>query len=363
MVKNRALLPRGFSDQLPPEADREAAAIAALGQLFSAFGYKRIKPPLVEFEDTLFAPGPGASLPHEAFRILDPDSYKMMGVRSDITPQIARIAATRLSDMKRPLRLTYANDVLRTTANQHRTARQFCKVGCEIIGSASIEADHELCILAIMGLKKLGVAHITLDLSLPRLIGYLFTPEELTPALKDAIDNRDAGRIQDLLDYGSRSAFIVSLVQNSGDRNQIMSLLKDNLVDENALQDIQNLETLINNLVKACTDLQFDDVTITVDPLESKGFEYHRGIAFSLFAGNVNGEVGRGGRYTIPGNSSDNLVEQACGFTLYMDTVSKAMPTGQIVEKSYKTVSPTTSWTELKKMVENGENVVRDIKD
>jgi ATP phosphoribosyltransferase regulatory subunit len=356
--KNKQLLPKGFADQLPPEADREAAAIGILSDLYRGFGYKRIKPPLVEFEDSLFASGPGAALPQETFRVLDPQSYKMMGVRSDITPQIARIARARLSDLPRPLRLTYANDVLRTRANQHRTARQFCKVGCEIIGNQSIEADHELYVLAIMGLKKLGISDITLDLTLPCLLDQLFTKAELTFDLKAAIDNRDTARIQDLLEYGAKASFIVELIRHGGDVVKTLTLLNRSVSDETAIQNIKTAEKLIELLFSAFDDLDYNDVKITLDPLERKGFEYHKEIGFSLFAKGSYGELGRGGRYIL-GYGDDS--EHACGFTLYMDSVGRAMPAAFIAEKEPEKIEANTSWKSLEKRVSDGCIIVRDI--
>ena len=118
LSQNNALLPSGFEDLLPPQAEAEYAAIATLMGVFRGFGYARVKPPLAEFEESLLAPGPGAALTQETFRVMDSDTHRMMGLRSDITAQIARIALSRLSEEKRPLRLTYANDVIRTRASQ-----------------------------------------------------------------------------------------------------------------------------------------------------------------------------------------------------------------------------------------------------
>ena len=89
---SRALLPSGFSDLLSPHAGQEADAMTNLMSTFKKFGYDRVKPPLLEFEDSLFAPGPGASLREDTFRVMDPISHRMMGVRSDITARTAPAA-------------------------------------------------------------------------------------------------------------------------------------------------------------------------------------------------------------------------------------------------------------------------------
>ena len=98
---NPALLPAGLRDLLPPEAETEASAVEALMDVFAAHGYQRVKPPLLEFEDSLLA-GSGAAVADQTFRLMDPDSQRMMGLRADTTPQVARIATTRLAGAPRP---------------------------------------------------------------------------------------------------------------------------------------------------------------------------------------------------------------------------------------------------------------------
>ena len=104
---NPALLPAGLRDLLPPDAETEAASVEALMEVFAAHGYARVKPPLLEFADSLLA-GAGGAVAEQTFRLMDPDSQRMMGLRADTTPQVARIAATRLATASRPLRLSYA---------------------------------------------------------------------------------------------------------------------------------------------------------------------------------------------------------------------------------------------------------------
>ena len=99
---DKGLLPAGLSDLLAPQAQADADAIEAVLSCFSQFGYQRIKPPLLEFETSLLADGPGAALADQTFRLLDPISRRMMGLRSDMTAQIARISGTRLAARPRP---------------------------------------------------------------------------------------------------------------------------------------------------------------------------------------------------------------------------------------------------------------------
>src|ERR1700740_2225194 len=112
-----ALLPTGMHDLLPPEAETEAAVVARLMAVLTSHGYERVKPPLVEFEETLLS-GTGAAMSGESFRTMDPTSHRMVAVRADMTPQVARIAATRLRHWPRPLRLSYAGQVLRRQGSE-----------------------------------------------------------------------------------------------------------------------------------------------------------------------------------------------------------------------------------------------------
>ena len=132
----KALLPAGLGDGRPPAAAQEAWATELLIATFAARGYARVKPPLIEFEETLLA-GAGSDLGPQTFRLMDPVSQRMMGLRADMTPQVARIAATRLAKEPRPLRLCYAGQVLRVKGSQLRPERQFAQVGAELIGNAA----------------------------------------------------------------------------------------------------------------------------------------------------------------------------------------------------------------------------------
>src|SRR5260221_7058026 len=142
-----ALLPGGFYDLLPPEAETEAEVGARLMGVLAAHGYERVKPPLVEFEDTLLA-GAGTAMASDTFRTMDPISHRMIGMRADMTPQVARIAATRLAHRPRPLRLSYAGQVLRVRGSQMRPERQVGQAGAELIGAGGPAAHVEAIAVA-----------------------------------------------------------------------------------------------------------------------------------------------------------------------------------------------------------------------
>ncbi len=320
-----ALLPSGFADLLPPDAQVEAENIHTLMSLFRGFGYDRVKPPLLEFEDSLLAPGPGAHMAPKTFRIMDPVSHRMLGVRPDITAQIARIASSRLNKEARPLRLAYANDVLRTRAGQLRTTRQFTQVGCELIDNTEeIHADIEICVLPLLGLKALGFADITIDLTVPGCVARLMEamPEDVRIAAEKIVEQRDVGALKALND--PKAMIIAQIMEASGRAFDAFEALRgiDGLSDEPELsRHIDWLAGLYEGLEKALGDLGIDDVTITVDLIEQSGFEYHKTYGFTLFSKGVRGELGRGGAYDLCFGDS-KIMDTARGFTLYMDTIS-----------------------------------------
>src|SRR5712691_10905737 len=154
-----ALLPAGMHDLLPPEAEIEAQVVAQLMTTLAAHGYERVKPPLVEFEETLLS-GAGAAMASATFRMMDPASHRMIGVRADMTPQIARIAATRLGESPRPLRLSYAGQVLRGVGSDLRRERPVGESAAELRGAERGAEDVEViavsrCRLAATSVPRL----------------------------------------------------------------------------------------------------------------------------------------------------------------------------------------------------------------
>ena len=355
-----ALLPNGFEDLLPPQADIEAQSISTLIQTFSGFGYQRIKPPLLEFEDSLLAPGPGERLAGETFRLMDPVTHRMLGLRSDITPQIARIASSRLARESRPLRLTYANDVLRTKGNQLRTVRQFCQVGCEIIGDNGAESDVEICVLAVLGLKALGFGAVTLDMTIPGFAGALIPRDadsETVQAIRRAVLQRDRDLLASL--KGAEAGALSHVMEISAGTKNAETLfedLDDTILPREMQWDIARLKTVCEGIACALDELKIMDISVTVDLLEQAGFDYHRHLGFTLFSPKVHGELGRGGCYDVRfGKSGES--ETAKGFTLYMDTIRKACKS--VTVKGQVFVPAEAKWSEIRDLQAQGHVVVR----
>ena len=166
--------------------------------VFAAHGYQRVKPPLLEFEDSLLA-GSGAAVADQTFRLMDPDSQRMMGLRADTTPQVARIATTRLAGAPRPLRLSYAGQCLRVRGTQLAPDRQIAQAGIELIGYDSPDADAEIVLVAAEALAALGLTRVSFDLTLPMLTPTLLDEAGMTgparSALARALDRKDAAAV------------------------------------------------------------------------------------------------------------------------------------------------------------------------
>ncbi len=313
-----ALLPAGFRDILAPNAANEARLIDRMMATAMGHGYQRVKPPLIEFETSLLQ-GPGAATAERVFRLMDPISQRMMGLRADMTAQAARIATTRLKNAPRPVRLCYAGEVLRTTANQLNPEREVVQVGAELIGSPTAEADAEIILVAIETLRAAGVERMSLDLMVPPLVPAVLSrlglPAKATDALRQAIDRKDVAAVQELA--GDDATLFAGLLEATGPRDAAMAALSALDLPDDARAALDRLAAVVD-LVTAVEP----ELSITLDPAENRGFEYHTGIAFSLFARGVRAEMGRGGRYR-PNHDPEGT---ATGFTLYLERVLQALP-------------------------------------
>jgi ATP phosphoribosyltransferase regulatory subunit len=321
-LAKRALLPAGLSDMLPPAAGHEAAVVERLMAVSAARGYERVKPPLVEFEDSLLA-GSGVAMAPHTFRLMDPISQRMMGVRADMTLQVARIAATRLVNAPRPLRLSYAGQVLRVRGDDMRPERQVGQVGAELIGSAAAEADAEVVSLAIAALAAVGVTKLDVDLSSPRLVPAILEglprSEMDERKLRNALDHKDAGAVATL--GGAAAKTLIALLRAAGPADAALAALRRLPLPAAAVSEAERVAEVVT-LVRA----QCPGARLTVDPVENRGFEYHQGLCFTFFAERVRGELGRGGRYPAGENITPGSGEPATGFTLYLDSILRAIP-------------------------------------
>ena len=307
-----ALLPAGLRDVLPPEAELEARSVGAIMDCFAAHGYQRVAAPLIEFEDSLFA-GSGAATAEQTFRLMDPDSQHMMGLRADITPQIARLATTRLAAAPRPLRLTYSGQCLRVRGSHLQPERQISQAGIELIGPDTAEADAEIILTAVAALAEIGIWHQRgPHRAAPRdaSAGNRRRTRPPAPRPRAGPQGRGGGHRD-----GEPLARHCWTCWTRPERERaIPALLAIDLPEEPKLQAQRIAETV------AVLRRRQPDLQITVDPVEFRSYQYHTGLCMTLFALGEQAELGRGGRY-LCGDT-----EAATGITLYPDTIVRVAP-------------------------------------
>ena len=298
------LLPTGLIDALPPDAERDSLAAERALNLLAAYGYQQVSPPLLEFEES-FLSGAGEPVARETFRIMDPASQRMLVLRSDMTPQISRIAASRLGNVPRPLRLCYIGQVLRVSGGRPGAERQLRQAGAELIGSSRPEADAEIILLAAAALRAIGVERVAVDLNVPHMAS--------SAAVAAGLIDRVTQEFLDALDLGK-------LIDAGGDADAALSSIDKVQLDDGSAKRVNKLRTIVDLVRRESPDL-----SLTIDYVEHRGFDYYSDVAFSLFAKGRLGELGRGGRYQAPvREGGDPHGEPAVGFSLFMSAVGQA---------------------------------------
>ncbi|MCX5620368.1 ATP phosphoribosyltransferase regulatory subunit [Bombella pollinis] len=304
-LSNPALLPMGFVDLLPVEAEAEARGLAAVMDVFSCHGYERVRPPLLEFEASLLS-GSGAALAEQSFRLLDPSSHRMMALRPDMTTQIARIAAVRMQDCPRPLRLSYAGDCVVIGTPGREGQRQISQAGIELIGPDKAEADAEVIALGAEALAKLGIAHVSFDLSMPVMVWSLiedgFSGAE-REAIIHALDRRDAAAVRE--HGGAWAELLLGMMDAVGPAHIALQKLETLTFPDKLRPFVARLRADVAAILA-----RLPTARLTVDPVDFRGWRYHTGVCVTVFALHSREELGRGGRY-LAGD------EPACGLTLH----------------------------------------------
>lgn len=301
-----ALLPEGFRDRLPPQADDAARLVERMLAAAHAHGYERVQPPLAEFEAGLSGRLKTARA-QDAVRFVDPVSQQTLALRPDITAQIGRIAATRMAHHPRPIRLSYAGPVVTLKAGQLRPERERMQVGAELIGLDTVAAAREIVTVAVEALDRAGVRGVTVDFTLPDLLTALGMAEH--DALASRLDAKDAGGL-----VAAGGAALLPLIEAAGPFEAALERLR-------AFDTGGALASRIDGLARIAEPLR-GRVQLTLDPTERHGFEYQSWFGFSLFAEGLAGEIGRGGTYTIV--HEDGAEERATGFSLYADPLLEA---------------------------------------
>jgi len=311
MTEPDDLLPEGLQDRLPQEAEAIARAMHACLDVLGSHGYDRVRPPLVEFEKSLAGRMDGVQ-PRRMFRFVDPVSLRTLALRSDITPQIGRIAATSMADAPRPLRLAYCGETALIRADQLEPERERTQLGAELIGADTVEAVGEVVSLAIEALSATGLKGISVDFTLPDLVDTL--SEKALPLAEDA---REAVRRElDMKDAGGLKA--------AGGEAYLPLLYAAGSIDE-ALERLTAIDaggalaSRIAGLKQVAARIG-EAARITLDPTERHGFEYQSWIGFTFYAEGARAALGRGGTYSIKGSG-----EAATGFSLFLDAIAASV--------------------------------------
>jgi len=310
------LLPEGLEDRLPQSAAAAARIECAVMGTLNAHGYDRVRPPLIEFMQSMARRMDGVKTRH-LFRFVDPKSLRTLALRSDMTPQVGRIAATGLAGKPRPLRLCYAGQVARIAGDQLDPRREALQLGAELIGSDTVSAAAEIVELAIASLEAAGAIGISVDFTLPDLVDTLAAEEfpldaGQVQAVRRELDAKDAGALRE-----AGGEAYVPLLYASGPFDQAIEKL--------ALIDAQGaLASRIAGLRQIAARVT-GRARLTLDPAERHGFEYQTWFGFTLYAEGVRGTLGRGGTYRIHGSD-----EVATGFSLYPEELVEAVKAGEL---------------------------------
>jgi ATP phosphoribosyltransferase regulatory subunit len=313
----RWLLPEHIDDILPAEAMRIELLRRSILDLFFENEYQLVIPPLIEFTDSLLT-GTGHDLDLRTFKLVDQLSGRMMGVRADITPQVARIDA-HLLNRRGVTRLCYCGSVLHARPATPAASREPIQIGAEIFGHAGIASDLEiqglLCsALAAAGARgaRMDIGHVAVFRALVRdaAIGH-----ELEVELFEALQKKDASGLRSLtrgLQATTRRALLLLPELYGG--IEVLALAANKLPGNATIKS--SLATL-NALAKACP------IPVSFDLAELRGYHYHSGAVFDAYCDGAAGPVARGGRYDEVGKAFGRP-RPATGFSIDLRSLASA---------------------------------------
>ena len=266
----------------------------ALLDAFSAAGYALVNPPLIEHLEALLT-GTGQDLEHNTFKLIDPLSGKILGVRPDITPQVARIDATYHDDDNEVRRYCYAGEVLRTHATIG-TSRALTQVGAELFGAATVDGDIEIVRLMISSAHAAGAAPLLLDCGHVGVFKALAQHFDLslnaTQAADAALAAKSTSALSEIksLPIEARSS-LEALTTLFGPAKMVLqrarAALPRNATITAALDQLDAVATAISEAGAQCS----------LDLADLPGLDYHTGLVFVAYLADTSHVVARGGRY------------------------------------------------------------------
>lgn len=306
----RWVLPESIEDVLPAEASRIEALRRALLDAFELHGYQLVAPPLLEYLDSLLT-GSGRDLDLSTFKLVDQASGRMMGVRADITPQVARIDA-HLLNRRGVARLCYCGSVLHTLPRMLLGTREPLQIGAEIYGHAGLEADIEIVRLLARSLEIAGVSASRIDVSHVGVFRALLSQAGLAPDLEEdlfaLLQAKDLPGLRLRVDGVAepvRSA-LLALPELYGGAEVLDSAAARLPQTEEVVAALADLRGLASSLA---------DLPISFDLADLRGFNYHSGVVFAAYCGGHPAALALGGRYDRVGKAFGRG-RAATGFSL-----------------------------------------------
>ena len=355
------LLPDQISDILPGEAKRLETLRRALLDLYAGYGYALVQPPLIEHVESLLI-HQARDLDLRTFKVVDQASGRLLGLRADITPQVARIDAHQIPNQG-VTRLCYAGSVLHAQPAGLLSSREPVQVGCELFGHPGLEADLEVQELALASLDAAGIQQVRLDLSHRGVFLALRDQDPALAAIENevlpALQSKDAVRLEELLGTG-RLASVNSSAASGGtsgrvevspeSRSALLALLSlygpangaDNVIEQarRVLPQQPRIQQALDRLQAVANSAMFNEhpqCGLTVDFADLRGYRYHNGVMFSIYCEGLPNAVVRGGRYDGAGGLFGRA-RPATGFSLELRELleitrpqvgSQAAPLGQ----------------------------------
>jgi len=319
------LLPEYIEDILPAAARRVEALRRAILDLFEVHGYQLVLPPLLEYVESLLT-GTGHDLDLRTFKLVDQLSGRMLGVRADITPQVARIDA-HLMNRTGVNRLCYAGSVLHTLPAGLNRTREPLQIGAEIYGHAGIESDLEVQRLLLDALRLAGITQLHLDIGhvavFRTLVRKAGVEAETEAELFRAVQAKDVPALAGLvrkLDRNLRAA-LQALPELAGGMEALTQAKR-------LLPDYVEIRQALAQLRAIAEALQDDGTQICFDLGELRGYHYHSGVVFAAYADGWSNALALGGRYDEVG-AAFGRARPATGFSMDLREIVAAAPVAE----------------------------------
>lgn len=325
---NRWLLPEDIADVLPADARKVETLRRAILDLYQSYGYELVAPPLLEFLDSLLT-GTGADLNLQTFKLVDQLSGRTLGLRADMTPQVARIDAHLLNRMG-ITRLCYAGSVAHARTPVGSAAREELQLGAEIYGCATWEADFEAISLLLKTLNLAGLNKVYLDLSHAGVLagildGQNLAKEDVT-AMYGLLQSKDRPRLAQWAQClpANTTQALMALTELNGPCAQVLTSAKSKLPNHPIIDDAL---AQLDKLVSAVAGLS-QDVELSIDLADLRGYQYHSGVMFAAYVDQLPQPIARGGRYDHVGQAFGRS-RPATGFSLDLLTLANLAPTAE----------------------------------